>query len=179
MQHVRVAEVARDGVVQVGGKLTAPAVEVVVEQTDALGPDDRQGAVVAGPSVVGGALGPAYAVVDAGRQTLPEQGLHGLTVGRHDEKRFAQRNLVGQADVAFRHLGQHRRPVGPGVRPRQLDAALRVPFRRQHGLHERRVVVVTVAAAEEAVQVEVGAGRGRRGGKERHGKEFVRSWAVS
>ena len=49
----------------------------------------------------------------------------------NDEQVFARGNGVGQLHIAFLHALQHRRPVCLGVRPRQLYATLREPFRQQ------------------------------------------------
>ena len=49
----------------------------------------------------------------------------------NDKQAFARGNGVGQLHIAFLHALQHGRPVRLGVRPRQLYATLRKPFRQQ------------------------------------------------
>ena len=92
-----------------------------------------------------GAVEEGDVVHHAAGQPLAQQAADGVGLGRHDEQPLARGNLVGQAYVALRHFGQHRRPVRPGVRPRELHAALWIPLGGQRpaapffGLRRQRV----------------------------------------
>ena len=116
-------------VVEVGGELVAPAVEAEIEQTGTcLGEEGEEG-VVARPSVVGGTL----EVADLGQQvrgnSLAQESFDAVGFwGDDEEELVANEDLEGYADKAIVNLTQEWCPVGSGMGPRELHAALRVPL---------------------------------------------------
>ena len=114
-----IVEAAVDGIVLAGRKLLAPSVETKVEQQGrAAVAGEADEAVVAGPGVVG---------IDVDHLAV---GMDCRSLGRHHEQGLALADFAGHRLVGLREVVKHGCPVGIGVWPRQLHAALRLPFSR-------------------------------------------------
>ena len=123
--------------------------------------------MVTRPGVIGWALDELYPVIAAARQLLLKQSSQCVRLRRDDEQCLVGADLVGQAQVAVGHLPESRLPVGAGMRPRELYAALGKPLGGQaRSSHLGCVRGLSVALQME--QGEVSDVRGRQFGKKSH-----------
>lgn len=130
-----------DRIIQLSRELITPTVELEVEEAGTVLCDQRQEAVVACPSIVGG----TFEIADLWQQTrgdaLMQEGFDAIGLRRNDEKEFIMSQyLEGDADIAVINLSEDGRPVGVGMRPRELHAALRIPLRREEGRAYLRLI---------------------------------------
>ena len=163
-----------DGVIEVGGELVAPAVETEIEEArTGLGKKGEEG-VVASPSVVGRALEKAHLRQQARRDTLAEQRFDAVGLRGYDEEELvANEYLEGNADETVVHLGEEGRPVGGGMRPGELYAALRVPLGGEEGGADLGLLGACLMGKLE-VESEVVNRRGGRGEVDGHERERER-----
>ena len=109
-----------DLVVEMGGKLESPSVELVVEEgggTVVVAEEGDEG-MVACPGVVGG----------AGDDVGTERGVNEPGVSGDDEQRLTFGNFACHVVVAVEDFVEHGCPVGVGMWPCELDKGLAMPF---------------------------------------------------
>lgn len=132
MPYAALENAGCDGIVLFVGKLVAPGVETKVFHGPYTAFEHTQGAVVAGPSVVGVATDKD----DIGHQTfgqvLVQKRLYAVGFGRDDEQRFLRCHVECHLQIACLHLAEHGCPVGHGMWPREHHATLRIPLGRPH-----------------------------------------------
>ena len=90
--------------------------------------------MVARPRIVRGAIYIYNIVCRPLRQLLFQMSAHRFRVGRNNQEQLTRGNFVGQTLIKRRDFGQHIGPIGIGVGPSELHAALWKPFRCQHTL---------------------------------------------
>ena len=118
-------------VVERGLELFSPSVELEVHQLRTLWAGQRDEAMVARPRVVGGYFQDGNLPERLAGQLLAKQAPQRIGLWRHDDEPFPEGYLHGHAQVASGHLGEDGCPVGVGMRPCELYAALGCPLGRQ------------------------------------------------
>ena len=158
-----------DGVVLGSLEFPAPAVEAEVQEFRSIGAHYGKETMVACPRVVRGTLLIYNMVCRASGQLLVDEAAHLFGVRCHNEQRLARSDFKGQAQVAGRHFVEHIGPVRILVRPRQLHAALRHPFRSQRAPSHQGNLLGQGDGGEN-VQVKFVLGRGGERCLESHGQ---------
>ena len=153
-----------DGIIEVGGELVAPAIEVEIEEAGTgFGKKGKEG-MVTRPSVIRRALEIADLRQQPRRDTLAEESPDAVGLRGYDEKQIiANQDLKGNADETVVHLGKEGGPVGGGMRPRKLHATLRVPLGGEEGGANLGLLGACLMSKLE-VQCEI-VNRGRRWGE--------------
>ena len=163
---------AADLIVEVGGELIAPAIELEIKEEGTFGRDEGEEGMVASPGVVGGTFEIADGREEAGRQTFCEEGADAVGLGSDDEQSFVVvQDFEGDAHEAVVNLTEDGGPVRGCMRPGELHPALRVPLSGEEGVAQSCFLGLGELGKFE-MQREV-ADRGSCGGVvEGHGRRF-------
>ena len=127
-QNVQLCHSSANLVIEFGGELLAPAVELEVEQMGAVIGKQCDEAMVASPSVVGW----RFAERDAGEfpcsQGLFEQLANMGRLRCYYNNMYARRESLRHINIAAVHSLQNGMPISTGMRPCELHGTLFVPF---------------------------------------------------
>lgn len=132
--------------------------------------DKGKESVVARPGVVGGTL----EICDVREKTrgdaLVEEGFYAVRLRGDDEEKLAMgKYFEGDADVASVDLSEDGCPVGGGMWPRELHAALGMPLGREEGGADLGLLWACLVGKLE-VKGEVADCGGGRGEMDGHGE---------